>query len=161
MTNAFYNVSAAPVAQSRGASGLIRSEFASIAAGFELLPTVVQLFSDSANYSIDTGTANAYQITVNPAIVSIAVDGLTFRFRALNANTGASTLNSIALVRPDGTVLQANDIVPGPVVVTYDAAKGKFTVALSGGPTGATGPAANVLTNTTTLAQVQAVALCF
>lgn len=45
-----------------------------------------------AHYAVDTGTANAYVATYSPAIPAL-YDGLRVRFRAINTNTGASTLN--------------------------------------------------------------------
>ena len=45
-----------------------------------------------AHYAVDTGTANAYVATYSPAIPAL-YNGLRVRFRAINTNTGASTLN--------------------------------------------------------------------
>jgi hypothetical protein len=69
----------------------------------------------------DTGGANAY-VT---ALSSVPV-GLPFYFKAANANTGASTLNTTAtgtksIVNSGGSALSASQIVANaPVQVTYD-----------------------------------------
>lgn len=74
----------------------------------------------SGAYSIDTGGANAYVIAPVPAVPAYA-EPLQVRFKAINANTGASTINVsslgvIALKRDDGTALQAGDIPAGSLV---------------------------------------------
>lgn len=129
MANSYYNhTSGVPAAQTRGISSSLRTEFDLVQTGFNLLPSLPQFYAGASNYAVDTGAANAYVIAVNAAIVSVATDGYQFNFRALAANTGASTLNTIAIVRNDGTALQANDILSGPVTVTYDSVKAKFVL---------------------------------
>src|SRR5258706_3295412 len=72
----------------------------------------------------DTGAANAYAV----AVTSIAAGG-SFLFKAVNANTGASTLNTTAtgqlsLVNYDGSKLAAGTIHANAVVhVTYDGTR--------------------------------------
>lgn len=60
--------------------------------------------TQGATYGLDTGTANTYAVTYAPAITAIK-DGMVLRFKATNANTGASTFN------PNG--LGAKPIVGG------------------------------------------------
>lgn len=74
----------------------------------------------------DTGAADAYAIAPAPAITAY-VAGQLFRFKAVNANTGASTLAVSGLAvkpikRNDGTTaLAAGDIAAGSYVeVQYD-----------------------------------------
>ncbi|WP_236225613.1 gp53-like domain-containing protein [Pseudomonas pseudonitroreducens] len=50
----------------------------------------------SSSYVVDTGTANTYVATYTPAVTALT-DGMVLRFKAANANTGASTFN------PNGT----------------------------------------------------------
>lgn len=129
MTNDFYNATGNPDSLSLGASSVIRSEYTLVQAGFNLLPTVIKLFSDSANYAIDSGVAaNTYVISVNAAIVTPNTDGLAFVFKTTNANTGASTLNGIAIERTDGTVLQAGDIIAGFNAVRYNDTTASFNL---------------------------------
>lgn len=80
------------------------------------------------NYCEDTGTANAYACAPNPSILNYRI-GTRYTFRALNANTGAATLNLnslgtrpiVKLVGGIATALVANDIRAGQVVdLIYD-----------------------------------------
>lgn len=129
MTNPYYNVTGNPVSLSLGASSVIRSEYVLVQAGFNLLPTIIQSFSDSANYAVDSGVAaDTYVITVNAAIVAPNTDGLAFVFKTANANTGASTLNGIAIERVDGTALQAGDIIAGFNAVRYNSTTLSFNL---------------------------------
>lgn len=79
-----------------------------------------------SDYKADTGAANAYAITPSPAITAYTA-GQLFSFKAVNANTTASTLNVNALgaktIKKLGgaTDLVANDILAGQIVVVeYD-----------------------------------------
>lgn len=84
-----------------------------------------QLVGNSFSGANDTGTADAYAIAPSIAISSYAAyQG--FQFKALNTNTGASTLAVSALAAKtikhlDGTDLLAGDIVAGAIIdVMYD-----------------------------------------
>lgn len=128
----YYTPTGAPIAQGRGVSQSIRSEFAAIAAGFALLPVASAISGGYTNYAVDAGTsANTYIITLSSSITSY-VDGLSVVFRASNTNTGASTINvnglgSIAIKRTDGTALQANDILANQIVgLTYSVPQSAF-----------------------------------
>lgn len=79
-----------------------------------------------SDYVADTGTANTYAIAPSPAITAYTV-GQIFSFKAVNANTGASTLNVNALgvktIKKAGgaTDLASGDIAAGMVMlVEYD-----------------------------------------
>ncbi len=77
-------------------------------------------------YGADSGAADAYVIATNASISSYAA-GQTFRFKAANANTGASTINvdgqgvkSIVLFGTSAA-LPVNAILAGGVyTITYD-----------------------------------------
>jgi hypothetical protein len=75
----------------------------------------------SASMYLDTGSANAYALPVT----SLATNSM-LQFRALNANTGNSTLNTTAtgtrsLVNSDGSNLSASAILANAAVqVTWD-----------------------------------------
>ena len=76
------------------------------------------------DYTADSGSANAYAAAYSPAL-SAHVIGLTLKFKASHANTGASTFNpgpgAISIKRKDGTALQAGDIPNGGMItVVYD-----------------------------------------
>lgn len=77
------------------------------------------------DYVVDTGTADAYVIVLNPA-VDAPLHGMEAKFRVANANTQASTLNAgggaKALVKNNGQALAAGDLPADTLVtVTYDA----------------------------------------
>jgi hypothetical protein len=94
--------------------------------------------SGSQIYAPDTGAANAYVVTLAPVPLAYA-DGNMVNFKALNTNTLASTINVNALgvkaiVRGDGTPLQANDIVAGRVyTVIYDGVSFQLASGSGGG----------------------------
>lgn len=54
--------------------------------------TLGQVSAATIIYGWDIGSANTYAVTYSPAITAL-VDGLAVRFKAANANTGASTFN--------------------------------------------------------------------
>jgi hypothetical protein len=79
------------------------------------------------NYAVDTGAANAYTITLNPAPSSQAsLIGVPIVFKAVNANTTASTLNVnglgvVAIKNNDGTAILGGAIPANSIVqVVYD-----------------------------------------
>lgn len=86
----------------------------------------------SGNYAIDTGVANAYVIALNPAVTAYTA-GMTVMVKAINANTGASTLNAgagvVALVNDSGAVLQTGDVPASSVFeAVYDATLNRFAI---------------------------------
>lgn len=54
----------------------------------DALMTLIRLSA----YAVDSGTANTYVVTYTPGVAALA-DGIVLRFKAANANTGASTFN--------------------------------------------------------------------
>jgi hypothetical protein len=77
------------------------------------------------NYAVDTGAADAYVVTLDPAPTAYTA-GMTIAFKAVNANTGASTVNVNglgvkSLKKNGGTALSSGDIPAGYIVVAiYD-----------------------------------------
>lgn len=107
-----------------------------VEAGFELLPPPLFLYEDRITYSVDTGTANAY--IAAPAIpITAYSEGLRVRLKALNANTGVSTINVSGLgvkqiVRSDGTALQLGDIVANQILdLNYDGVEFRLSLAFA------------------------------
>ena len=92
---------------------------------------------DSVYAGTSTGSANAYAISPSPAITAYAT-GLDIAWIANFSNSGAATLNvnglgAAALLRADGSALQANDIVSSQLVrVTYVATAGFRLISQSG-----------------------------
>ena len=100
------------------------------------ITSILQMMQSSSSiYAADTGTANAYSIALTPA-PSLLSDGMIVTFKALNANTGASTLNvngigAKALVNQDGTTLAANLITVGSYYVCiYSLSGNNFRLSL-------------------------------
>lgn len=84
----------------------------------------------SGNYALDTGTAGAYAVLLNPPLAAYS-NGLQVRFRAASPNPGASTLNAgagaLPLLREDGVQLQQGDIPNNSIVsATYDKPANAF-----------------------------------
>lgn len=79
-----------------------------------------------SDYKVDTGTANAYLIAPSPALTGYTI-GQILSFKALNANTTASTLNvnglGVKTIKKSGGTadLASGDIGAGMIVlVEYD-----------------------------------------
>jgi hypothetical protein len=69
----------------------------------------------------DTGTADHYVVSMRPVVVSYT-EGLLVCFRALNANTGASTLSvnglsPVAITKSVTSGLAAGDILAGEIIM--------------------------------------------
>lgn len=96
--------------------------------GLDKLPAPDVLWGGTQSYASDDGSANIYVITVAEEFIQSLSDGLMVRFKAANANTGASTLNvnglgAKALKTQAGADLVANDITAGMIVeASYDGA---------------------------------------
>lgn len=77
------------------------------------------------NYAPDTGAANAYVVTLSPAQTTYTA-GMVISFKALNANTGASTININnigvkSITKNVSTALASGDILSGQIIdVEYD-----------------------------------------
>lgn len=80
-------------ADNSGADSLDNGDLSAFLNNFKL---ALQLFIGSAGYGIDTGTANAYAVAFSPAVTALS-DGMVVKFKAQNANTGASTFNPSGL----------------------------------------------------------------
>lgn len=86
--------------------------------------TLRQAQSNAAAYATDSGSANTYVIAPSPAFSSL-VTGMTVKFKAATANTGASTLNVNGLgavaLEAGGAALAADQIRPDQMIeATYD-----------------------------------------
>lgn len=132
MPSSYYtHATGKPANQTRGLASEVRYELDSIAASFDLLPSPTALASGSINYALDTGLTNAYVVSVSSAVTAYS-DGFSFFFKPLHNNSGASTLNVNtlglkAIVRPDGTAVQLNDIVANQILkLTYNSSYNGF-----------------------------------
>lgn len=91
----------------------------------DLMEQLVQfddLQAQAGNYAVDTGSANAYEVTLSPSI-STPFDGLVVRVKAANSNTGNSTLNGSPIKTAGGSQIASGVIVATWVfVVIWSAA---------------------------------------
>lgn len=114
----------------------VNSRFLAVEAGFDLLPPPEYISQDRLTYADDTGAANAY--ISNPVIpITAYTAGLHLTLKALNANSGASTINVSGLgvkniVRADGSALQTGDIVAGQILdLHYDGTAFRLSMAFA------------------------------
>jgi hypothetical protein len=88
------------------------------------LATQAGVQQESYTYATDTGTANAYAVTLSP--VPTIVAGSTVAFKAANGNSGASTLTvnggtATAIHKNGSSPLVTGDVLLGQIVhATYD-----------------------------------------
>ena len=85
------------------------------------------LQAQTGNYAVDSGTANAYSVTLSPSLSGHIV-GMPIRVKFANTNTGSSTFNdgagALALVTPDLGVLQPGNVQGGGIgIVVYDGTR--------------------------------------
>lgn len=78
-----------------------------------------QAQSQSFNYAVDTGSANAYVVGLLPTITA-PVAGMPIRVLIANSNTGPSTFNpgsgAASVRRRDGTALIGGELLGGDIV---------------------------------------------
>ena len=94
----------------------------------DLIDTLSLPLASAADYAIDTGAADAYVMTLDP-VPTAYVTGKTYAFKAVNVNTGASTLNvnglgAKSIKKSVSTALAAGDIAAGQIVVVADRTQG-------------------------------------
>ena len=70
----------------------IATELTTIKASFDKIPEQVSLEQDRATYALDTGVADAYVVAM-PNTWAAYTTGACLRMKAVNANTGASTVD--------------------------------------------------------------------
>ena len=92
--------------------------------------TAGQVQNSSANYAVDTGSPNVYQIALTPAITGLS-DGLEVHFKAANPNNGVSTLAvngfSASLTQIGGAPLFSGEIVANGIYsAVYNLSKTRF-----------------------------------
>ncbi len=90
------------------------------AAFFSSLLTDADMQENTPTYAADTGSANAYVVTLSPAVTAYTA-GLEVKFLASNTNTAASTLNvngvgATSIKRDASFDLAPNDITDGDIV---------------------------------------------
>lgn len=99
------------------------------------MATTSAVQNGSYNYAVDGGSANAYTMTLSPAITAYAA-GQMFLMKVSNTNTGASTVNVSGLgVKSiktlSGAALIGNELISGEVVpLIYDGTNFKICSAI-------------------------------
>jgi hypothetical protein len=106
----------------------INTQFTAIETGFALLPAAAVIGEGRANYVSDTGSANAYLVTMTPTATAYTA-GMEVVFIPDNANTGASTVNVDSLgvksiKRRGGSDLVAGDLSSAAIaMMRYDGSE--------------------------------------
>lgn len=103
---------------------------------FDKLPDRVKLAQGRVNFGVESGSGNAYIVTIGETIEAYA-DGLAARFRITHTNSGAATLNvnslgAVPIVTPAGAAMVAHQLLVGSVVEMVYVA-GSFQLMTSGG----------------------------
>ncbi|MBC7693624.1 MAG: hypothetical protein H7222_17800, partial [Methylotenera sp.] len=91
--------------------------------------------------ALDTGAANAYVVALSPAITAYAT-GQSFTFKALNSNSGASTVSfngvgAVSIRKLGGSVLASGDVIATQMVtVVYDGTNFQMQSQVASSPAG-------------------------
>ena len=129
------------------------------AGSMQLMTQTPQIQANAAIYAADTGTANSYAVALSPAS-PVPKIGATVYFKALNANTGASTLSlnagtAYALNAGVGGALVPNAIVAGSFCeAQFNGTAFNLIYATGGIAQSATPPVGDVSTSDATTAWV-------
>lgn len=112
------------------AAGLAADE-ASVSQLLQAIRLIIR--AGAASYAADTGAANAYVAAYTPAVTALS-DGLELRFKAVNANTGASTfspngLAAKAIVSLSGQALGSGEIAANSIcTLVYSSTLSKWVL---------------------------------
>ena len=129
-TDYFVHVANRVQAGTRAIAANVNAVADEIAVGFALLPSDNQLKLGLTRYAVDTGVADAYILTM--PFTPTLTDGFNLTFKAVNANTGASTINVNGLgvksiVNPDGGALIAGTFGANAIVIiAYESIGDRF-----------------------------------
>jgi len=132
MANEYYNYSNDFTPGSPVRSEEVDTEFTAIAAAFDKLNDPADINTGAGLGGTDTGTADNY--VVNNGGSSTLTDLIIVTYVPDNTNTGPSVLSlnggaNVAIVRNDGTALQAGDLLAGvPVMLIYDATGTRWVI---------------------------------
>lgn len=120
----------------------------------------VQVQENVFNYAVDSGSANAYVVTLTPTNLSTPVPGAVINWLAANANTGPSTVqvnggSVYPLLGPARTPLQGGE-VGAFCTMTFDAAFSSYVLVNSTGGAPQVPSTVNGSNQTPSLGQIQA-----
>ncbi len=147
MANDYFNPTPLIIPEgTRARASQVNSVSNALEASFDKLPTEPQLKQGLTRYAVDTGVADAY-IADTPYTFVLA-DGVNIYFKAVNANTGPSTINvnntgAKAIKNPDGTDIAATTFAANAIVqIAYESAGDRW-ILLSQNPAQANAAAAS------------------
>lgn len=114
MTNTYFNFTSPLPRFTTADATALNNIFIAVEAAFGKLPSATELSQGARNFSIATGTANTYAVTV-PFQLTAYNPGLSVNALIMIANTGPSTLNvnslgQVTIKRADGAALQNGDL---------------------------------------------------
>ncbi len=144
----YYTPGTPAIANTLARAETVAAELVTIQGAFNKIPEQVSLEQDRAAYALDTGVADAYLVAM-PSTWTAYTEGASLRMKAVNANTGASTINvdglGVKLIkRFNGDALSAADIPADSVLEFYFDG---VNFQLAGGPAtitnGVLGPASS------------------
>ncbi len=122
---AYYTKGTPAIALTLARAENIDTELTTIVAAFDKIPEQLSLEQARQAFATDTGAADAYLVAL-PATLLAYTTGLQIVMKAVNANTGASTIDVDGLgvksiKRFNGDALQSGDIPAGAMVtLNYD-----------------------------------------
>lgn len=124
MPNPYYSYSNAFIPGTLARAEPLAAEFSAVAAGFAIL----------AIQGVDTGAANAYVVTTTGGKDGLYSDGMIVEFKAVNANTGPSTIavdggSTAGLTSSGGQSLAGGAITAGTWYrAMYNSTYSAFTI---------------------------------
>ncbi|MDH3386884.1 MAG: hypothetical protein OEN02_03180 [Gammaproteobacteria bacterium] len=131
MANDYFNHVANRVsAGTRAISANVNDVADEISIGLDKLPTENELKLGLTRYAVDSGVADAYVLTM--PYTPTLTDGFNLLFKAVNANTGASTVNvnglgAKSIVNPDGSALISGTFGSNAIVIiAYESIGDRF-----------------------------------
>lgn len=97
------------------------------------LAEAINRYVGSGNFYVDSGAADAYVLTNIGTFKAITayIDGMMIRFRALNANTGASTI-SVAGIGVKPLTLEGSGVLPANYITNTVDTIARYTSAAGG-----------------------------
>lgn len=114
-------------------ASLWNTPYTDLVGAFDKLPAEKDLKLGTVQLGVDSGAANAYAITLPYTALSYT-DGMQVIFKALNTNTGASTIDvdSVgvkSLLSQSGMALSSGDIPSGKFIAcAYNASADAFEI---------------------------------
>ena len=130
MTNPFYNPSGNPATGAQGLSALVRAEFQSVAAGFQVLPR----FKTTGLYDTLFNQQGSYTLTLppGPGTLALLTDTFFISGAAVATETTRATAAEAALNASVGNEATARNTAIGVETTRAVAAEGSLNTALAG-----------------------------